>query len=136
MFFTYLRRELSNRKKQTIIIALGMALAIALVVIVNGFASGVKTAQTTALSSVYGVGTDITVTKTAAAGTGGQKFAFGSGGGSSATSGGTTKTNLAKSNLTAAMGTSTYAATELATVQKVSGVKTATATLSLTDSTF
>jgi ABC-type antimicrobial peptide transport system permease subunit len=137
MFFTYLRRELGNRKKQTIIIALGMALAIALVVIVNGFAAGVKTAQTTALSSVYGVGTDITVTKTAAAGSGGgQRFAFGSGGSSSSTSGGTTKTNLAKSNLTAAMGTATYASTELVTVQGVSGVKAATATLSLTNSTF
>ena len=137
MFFTYLRREIGNRKKQTLIIALGMALAIALVVIVNGFAAGVKTAQTTALSSVYGVGTDITVTKTVAAGTGGgQRFAFGSGGGSTSTSGGTSKTNLSKNNLTATMGTATYASSELATVQKVSGVKAATATLNLTDSSF
>ncbi|AMM21505.1 hypothetical protein AX769_16870 [Frondihabitans sp. PAMC 28766] len=137
MFFTYLRREIGNRKKQTLIIALGMALAITLVVIVNGFAAGVKTAQTTALSSVYGVGTDITVTKTVAAGTGGgQRFAFGSGGGSTSTSGGTSKTNLSKNNLSATMGTATYASSELATVQKVSGVKAATATLNLTDSSF
>lgn len=60
--WTYLRRELGGRKKQTIIVAAGLALAIALVVIVNALAAGVKDAQTTALASVYGVGTDLTVT--------------------------------------------------------------------------
>lgn len=63
MYLTYLRRELLGRKKQTIIVATGMALAIALVVIVSSVSNGVKDAQNKVLSSVYGVGTDITVTK-------------------------------------------------------------------------
>ena len=63
MFGTYLRRELVNRRRQTLIVAIGMALAIALVLVVNAVAGGVRTAQAVALQSVYGVGTDITVTK-------------------------------------------------------------------------
>ena len=61
MFFTYLRRELAGRRRQTAIIAIGMALAIALVMIVNSVASGVRDAQASVLESVYGVGTDLTV---------------------------------------------------------------------------
>ncbi|HWD62283.1 MAG TPA: ABC transporter permease [Humibacter sp.] len=133
MFATYLRRELSNRKKQSIIIAIGMALAIALVILVNGVSAAVKDAETTALSSVNGVGTDITISKTAAPGTGNQKFAFGSGGSSSAGDG---STKLAQSTLTAAMGTGTYSASALTKAEAVDGVSAATATLSLRNSTF
>src|SRR6185312_938236 len=67
MFGTYLRRELLNRRKQTVIIAIGMALAIALVIIVNAVSAGVKDAQASVLQSVYGVGTDITITQPATA---------------------------------------------------------------------
>jgi len=63
MFGTYLLRELTNRRKQTTIIAIGLALAIALVIIVNGVAAGVKDAQASVLASIYGVGTDITVSE-------------------------------------------------------------------------
>ena len=35
MFFTYLRRELTGRRRQAAIITIGMALAIALVMIVT-----------------------------------------------------------------------------------------------------
>ncbi|MCU1527964.1 MAG: hypothetical protein JWP75_1727 [Frondihabitans sp.] len=133
MFFTYLFRELSNRRKQTAIIATGMALAIALVIIVNSVAGGVKAAQSTVLQSVYGVGTDITISETATPSTSGRPtFAFGAGGG--ATSGGST--SLSQSKLTAARGTSTFAASTLTTVQKTSGVKAAAATLSLQDTDF
>ena len=62
MYGTYLRRELVGRKKQTIIVAAGLAIAIALVMIVNSLAAGVRDAQAQALESVYGVGTDLTVT--------------------------------------------------------------------------
>lgn len=62
MYGTYLRRELSGRTKQTVIVAVGLAIAIALVIVVNALSVGVKDAQATALESVYGVGTDITVT--------------------------------------------------------------------------
>ncbi|MDY7556846.1 hypothetical protein [Cryobacterium sp. 10C3] len=67
MFYTYLRRELAGRRKQTAIVAIGMALAIALVIIVNSVSSGVQLAQASVLESVYGVGTDITVSQAPAA---------------------------------------------------------------------
>jgi ABC-type antimicrobial peptide transport system permease subunit len=134
VYLTYLRRELSGRKKQTIIIAAGMALAIALVIIVTAVSSGVKNAQTQTLASVYGVGTDITVTKTqtAGSGTGGQQFAFGSGDGSS---NGSTR-SLSQDQLRAKIGTETYSSSSLDKVKKVSGVKAATATLTLEDTSF
>jgi putative ABC transport system permease protein len=136
MFGTYLRRELVGRRKQTIIIAIGMALAIALVIIVNSVAAGVKTAQASVLESVYGVGTDITVSQAAEAptegGGPGQNFDFGSGDGS--TSDGTTTVN--QSRLEAARGTSTFDATALGTITDVANVEAAAATLSLTNTTF
>ncbi|WP_394279634.1 hypothetical protein [Microbacterium sp.] len=62
MYLTYLRRELSGRKKQTMIVAAGLALAIALVIVVNALSAGVRDAQEAALAAVYSVGTDLTVT--------------------------------------------------------------------------
>lgn len=138
MFITYLRRELVNRRKQTIIIAVGMALAIALVIIVNSVAAGVKDAQASVLGSVYGVGTDITISKAAAApgadGTDapGQRFDFGADAG--ATTDGTTA--VATSRLSAGMGTSTFEATALDTVTGETGVSAAAGVLSLTNTTF
>ena len=136
MFFTYLRRELGNRRKQTVVIAIGMALAIALVIIVNGVAAGVRNAQSSVLESVYGVGTDVTITQTAEPGADGggpgQQFAFGSGDGS--TSDGSTE--VSQSTLSAARGTATFDASTLSTVAGVDGVSAATATLSLQNSSF
>ena len=68
MFFTYLRRELRGRMRQAVFIALGLALGIGLVITVTAAATGVKNAQGTVLKSLYGVGTDATVTKTPTAG--------------------------------------------------------------------
>jgi putative ABC transport system permease protein len=68
MFFTYLRRELRRRMRQAVFISLGLALGIGLVITVTAAASGVKNAQGTVLHSLYGVGTDATVTKTPTAG--------------------------------------------------------------------
>jgi putative ABC transport system permease protein len=63
MFFvTYLRRELRRRMRQAIFIALGLALGVGLVVTVAAASAGVKNAQSGALSALYGVGTDVTVT--------------------------------------------------------------------------
>jgi putative ABC transport system permease protein len=63
MFFvTYLRRELRRRMRQAIFIALGLAVGVGLVVTVNAASAGVKKAQSDVLSSLYGVGTDVTVT--------------------------------------------------------------------------
>lgn len=71
MFWTYLYRELRRRHRQAILTSLGLALGICLVVTVSAGASGVRDAQDQVLHSLYGVGTDITVTKNAAQGTGG-----------------------------------------------------------------
>jgi putative ABC transport system permease protein len=63
MFFvTYLRRELRRRMRQAIFIALGLAVGVGLVVTVNAASAGVRKAQAAVLSSLYGVGTDVTVT--------------------------------------------------------------------------
>src|ERR1700755_2320119 len=79
MFFTYLWRELRRRARQAIFIAVGLALGIGLVITVTAASAGVKDAQSSVLHSLYGVGTDITVTKTpasGAAGSGGFGFSF------------------------------------------------------------
>jgi putative ABC transport system permease protein len=63
MFFvTYLRRELRRRMRQAIVIALGLALGIGIVITVAAVSAGVEKAQSGVLSSLYGVGTDVTVT--------------------------------------------------------------------------
>ncbi|MFJ8755051.1 ABC transporter permease [Streptomyces sp. NPDC102441] len=80
MFFTYLRRELRRRRKAALVVASGLALGIALVIIVSSVSSGMSKAQDKVLQSLYGLGTDMTVTKAAAAqGSGGTerpKFNF------------------------------------------------------------
>jgi ABC-type antimicrobial peptide transport system permease subunit len=68
MFFTYLRRELRRRQRQAVFIALGLALGVGLVITVTAASAGVKDAQGTVLHALYGVGTDVTVTKTPTAG--------------------------------------------------------------------
>ncbi|WP_037683766.1 ABC transporter permease [Streptomyces griseus] len=66
MFFTYLRRELRRRRKAALVVASGLALGIALVIVVNSVSSGMGKAQGKVLESLYGLGTDMTVTKAAA----------------------------------------------------------------------
>jgi putative ABC transport system permease protein len=81
-FFTYLRREMRRRMRQTIFVALGLAVGVGLVIVVTAATTGVKDAQTTVLHSLYGVGTDVTVTKAPAQGSGnGFGFSVGGGGG-------------------------------------------------------
>src|ERR1700712_313756 len=115
-----------------------MGLAIGLVILVNSFSAGVQNAQASVLQSVYGVGTDITISQAAtpptagATGGGGQGFNFGSGSG--ATSGGTT--NLSQSRLTSTRTQTVFADSQLATVKATSGVAAATGTLSLENTTF
>ncbi|MBT2421583.1 ABC transporter permease [Streptomyces sp. ISL-22] len=65
MFFTYLRRELRRRRKAALVVASGLALGIALVIVVNSVSSGMSRAQDKVLQSLYGLGTDMTVTKAA-----------------------------------------------------------------------
>ncbi|WP_410537183.1 ABC transporter permease [Streptomyces sp. KL2] len=63
MFFTYLRRELRRRRKSALVVASGLALGIALVIVVNAVSTGMGKAQDQVLESLYGLGTDMTVTK-------------------------------------------------------------------------
>ncbi|MFC9284219.1 ABC transporter permease [Streptomyces collinus] len=63
MFFTYLRRELRRRRKAALVVASGLALGIALVIVVNSVSNGMGKAQDKVLQSLYGLGTDMTVTK-------------------------------------------------------------------------
>ncbi|MFF1510855.1 ABC transporter permease [Streptomyces sp. NPDC058326] len=63
MFFTYLRRELRRRRRAALVVASGLALGIALVIVVNSVSSGMNQAQGKVLESLYGLGTDLTVTK-------------------------------------------------------------------------
>ncbi|MFJ2557918.1 MULTISPECIES: ABC transporter permease [unclassified Streptomyces] len=65
MFFTYLRRELRRRRKAALVVASGLALGIALVIVVNSVSAGMSQAQDKVLQSLYGLGTDMTVTKAA-----------------------------------------------------------------------
>lgn len=136
MFFTSLRRELQGRSRQTIIVSIGMALAIALVILVNSVSTGVKNAQAEVLQSVYGIGTDITITETPTAptdgGRGPQQFDFAQGDGSSD---GSTQ-SVATSRLSVSRGTGTLSADDLATALGTSGVNNATGVLSLENTKF
>ncbi|MGH3167876.1 MAG: ABC transporter permease [Trebonia sp.] len=71
MFITYLLRELRRRMRQAVFIALGLALGVGLVITVTAASKGVSDSQGTVLQSLYGVGTDITVTQSPTTGSGG-----------------------------------------------------------------
>ena len=63
MFFTYVFRELRRRHRQALLTAMGLAVGVALVVAVTAYAAGVGKAQDQVLQSLYGVGTDVTVSQ-------------------------------------------------------------------------
>ena len=135
MFFTYLRRELAGRRRQTAIIAIGMALAIALVMIVNAVSTGVRDAQDSVLESVYGVGTDLTLSQEPTPpeeGAAPGRFEFGADAGT--TEGDSTE--ISDSRLVSGPGGSTFDADTIDTVLDVDGVAAASGTLSLTNLTF
>ncbi len=134
MYGTYLRRELAGRTKQTVIVAVGLAIAIALVIVVNALSAGVRDAQSQALSSVYGVGTDLTVTgaQSQPGEGGGSRFDFGAGEGASADG----TTTLSQSRLMTDMRRGTLDAATVSTVTSLDGVSAATGALALTNTTF
>lgn len=138
MYWTYLRRELSGRKKQTTIVATGLAIAIALVIIVNALSAGVRDAQAQALESVYGVGTDLTVSGAQAepgegGGRGGPQFDFEDDEGTTSDDG---TTSLSQSRLMTDFLRGTIDAATLDTVTGIDGVAAASGALSLTNTTF
>ncbi|HXY43387.1 MAG TPA: ABC transporter permease [Acidimicrobiales bacterium] len=135
MLFTYLGRELRRRSKQAIVIALGLGIGVALVVTVSATSAGVKSAQAQVLHSLYGVGTDITVSQTAAAGSGGPQRFFVGGGPTTGTRP-AAGTHFSRNTLSPTPGTATMAATVVAQIEKVSGVAAASGGLSLNDTSI
>src|SRR5258708_1626979 len=133
MFFTYLTRELRRRGRQAFVIALGLALGIGLTITVTAASAGVKAAQNTVLHSLYGVGTDMTVTESRAPGTnGGPRLHL-----HRPPPGPTTATHPAPptsaDTLRLPGGTSAITAATLTKIKNVSGVSTAVGSLTLND---
>jgi putative ABC transport system permease protein len=133
MFGTYLRRELRRRARQSSIIALGLALGIGLVITVTALSSGVKSAQSSVLHSLYGQDTDITVTQSPTPGSGAPgRFNFRGtfGNGSSAPKAGTTVKidNLNSSGLSALSDGDVTSVGKLGNVAAVAGGLTLTDT--------
>jgi ABC-type lipoprotein release transport system permease subunit len=128
VFLTYLKRELRRRRRQALVVALGLAVGIGLVITVSAASAGVTAAQSQVLQSLYGVGTDITVTQQATRGAGGPgRFDFGSGD--------TTSQNVTQDRLTVAPGMATLDDTAIATVASRGHVSAAAGSLSLNDVT-
>lgn len=136
MFGTYLRRELTNRKKQTMVVAFGMAFAIALVMTVSAVSAGVKNSQDEVLGSLYGIGTDISVTQTAQPGQDGSdgppRFDFGSDAGTNADGSRT----IDSTRLEVQRFVSTFDAASVTKVKSTTGVATVATALSLNNTTF
>ena len=132
MFLTYLRRELLNRRRQTVIVALGLAIGIALVSVVSAVSGGVKDSQDKVLESLYGVGTDITVTQQAAPGTDRPRFDIGAGDGAS--SGGTR--TFSRTSLATQRGATTFDDATIEKIKAADGVGAVATALKLTNRTF
>jgi ABC-type lipoprotein release transport system permease subunit len=129
MFVTYLLRELRRRMRQAIFIGLGLALGVGLVITVTAASKGVSNGQGSVLQSLYGVGTDITVTQSPTAGSGGgPHFNFqGKAGGS-----GSSSTNFSRDTLTSG-GLGTIKASSITTVAGQKDVSAAVGALVLND---
>jgi putative ABC transport system permease protein len=131
-YLKYLRRELSQRMRQAVLTALGLALGIGLVITVTAAAAGVKDAQGRVVHALYGVGTSLTVTKAPAAPVAGQAppgmITIGPGG--SASGGyqaGNTMENLQNPDL------GTFAYSSVAQLARLRGVSAAVGGLTLND---
>ena len=135
MFFTYLRRELRRRMRQAIFIALGLALGVGLVITVTAASAGVKSAQGTVLHALYGVGTDVTVTKTPKAGSfspGSFGFGFRAGTGSRPVAG----TKINNNTLAASPTLAAISSSSVATVAGLHSVAAAAGGLTLDNRTI
>ena len=128
MFFTYIRRELGRRRRQAIVVALGLGIGIGLVVTVTAMSSGVRSAQAQVLRSLYGVGTDATVTTqaTPADGGGGARFDLGPPDDVQAGD------RFTRENVVPEPGLATMSEDDVATVTETDGVDSAVGGLSLT----
>jgi putative ABC transport system permease protein len=135
-FFTYLARELRRRLRQAIFIALGLAVGVGLVVTVTAASAGVRNAQAGVLKGLYGVGTDLTVTKPPPPfnpnGSGGTRVTFGPNGGQVCTNGKCTSGAQTIDTLSSAASGALSAST-VGDIGKLRHVTAAAGGLSLTD---
>jgi putative ABC transport system permease protein len=135
LFFTYLWRELRRRMRQAIFIAVGLALGIGLVITVTAASAGVKNAQSSVLHSLYGVGTDITVTKAPAAGSNGNGFGFGFRQSIGSTTRPKAGSKIDNNTLTGGGTLAAISSASVSTVAKLQDVAAAAGGLTLTDRT-
>jgi putative ABC transport system permease protein len=63
LFLIYLGQEIRHRLRQTVLIGAGLAVGVALVITVNAVATGAADAEAGVLHGLYGLGTDMTVTR-------------------------------------------------------------------------
>jgi ABC-type antimicrobial peptide transport system permease subunit len=61
-YLSYLRSELVRRKSRTILTASGLAIGVALVIVISSLTHGLDNAQRNALNPLSSIGTDLTVT--------------------------------------------------------------------------
>jgi ABC-type antimicrobial peptide transport system permease subunit len=122
VFFRYLSRELRRRSRQAFVISLGLAVGIGLVVAVSAMASGVEQAQGDVLHSLYGVGTDITVTRSGA-GAGPAGFQVGAG---------NQTRKVSRDQVATGPGQATFDASEADTIANADGIADAVGGLNLT----
>jgi ABC-type antimicrobial peptide transport system permease subunit len=82
-YLSYLRSELTRRKSRTILTLLGLAIGVALVIVISSLSRGLDRAQSKALNPLSSIGTDLTVTLAPqqADTSGGGPGGFGGGGG-------------------------------------------------------
>lgn len=112
-FVTYLLRGLRGRVRQIVIVAVGLAVGVAALVTLTAASTGVSGAQAAVLHSLYGVGTDISVTSAASSG----------GSGSSGSSQGMiTRADAGKDFFRLPLGLGLLDSAALATISKMSGV--------------
>ena len=125
MFFTYVTRELRRRRRQALVVALGLALGIGLVVTVSAMASGVRKAQGQVLGSLYGVGTDVTVTQASSPGSGGPaRFGLDPGKNKAGEA-------FSRDDLLSSPGLGTFSASQVPRISSISDVRAVAGALSL-----
>jgi len=140
--FEYVRRGITRRKRQTAIISIGMALAVAAVMVISAASNGIAAAQNSVLQAVYGVGTDLTITSSPTRGGDAQSGESESGGGGmqfgpeAGQTGADGSTDISSTQVSVARGTQTMDSGVLDTVSATSGVAAVTGTLSLTQMDF
>ena len=78
-YLRYLRAELLRRRGRTILTLLGLAVGVGLVIAISGLSKGLDEAQSATLDPLAGIGTDLTVTRTAQEDAGGGPFGGGGG---------------------------------------------------------